>query len=524
MKVISKLRWAFALYITLLAALLTYHVSTIQGIVTTGQELTQISSRVRATSTEQLARIAQLGENAAKYWVTQDPGYFDKFDQLHSEYDTELRRLSALQLSDAERHEMTELTAVWDKLGNPSPRLRSFVKLRSTKAAQDSLSQLQEALDVIQLQTQRVGEASQATMSSQLESSERAAREAERLSWISAIGVLLLTVVISALIARSISEPLQRLKEGTHEVAAGQFDYRLDNSGGDEFAQVARDFNTMTERLGELDRMKRDFVSKVSHDLKTPLSSMQETISVLLDDISGPLTAQQRTLLELHQQSATRLSSMLAKLLDLSRLESGIEPDMQMVDAAWLLQHAVNQIGTARIDRGLNVEVDVPTNQILVESDADRMLQLLENLLENAVKFSPPDGTIRVELLAVTSRPDRIPEARWGAIRMHEAPSCAMFIAISDSGPGISDDQKERVFTRFYQTDAGRSIRGRGVGLGLTICREIVSTHGGTIWVSDNADGGTVFNVLIPGALSVPRDRTRMGTDSSFTGIEGENV
>src|SRR5690606_13042284 len=125
------------------------------------------------------------------------------------------------------------------------------------------------------------------------------------------------------------------------EVARGRFGYRLAAGRDDEFAQVARDFNTMTVRLDELDRMKRDFVSKVSHDLKTPLASMQETIDVMLDEVAGPLSPKQRRLLELNYQSGERLYAMLGKLLDLSRLEAGVfEPTIERVDLRELIRDA----------------------------------------------------------------------------------------------------------------------------------------------------------------------------------------
>src|SRR5690606_9687504 len=111
------------------------------------------------------------------------------------------------------------------------------------------------------------------------------------------------------------------LKAGTRAVARGDFDHRLPPGASREFAQVARDFNTMTRRLGELDSAQRDFVSKVSHDLKTPLASMRETANILLDEVPGPLTDPQRRLLRLHEESGERLAGMIAKLLSMSSLE-----------------------------------------------------------------------------------------------------------------------------------------------------------------------------------------------------------
>src|SRR6185437_13646621 len=131
----------------------------------------------------------------------------------------------------------------------------------------------------------------------------------------------------------------------------------------------------MTERLAALDRMKRDFVTGVSHDLKTPLTSMQETISILLDEVPGPVTEKQRTLLLLNQQSGARLSGMLAKLLNMSRLEGGLEPEMQVTDAAQLLSRAVTQAESAAEEHALRMELIEPDYRVLVECDQDRILQ-----------------------------------------------------------------------------------------------------------------------------------------------------
>ncbi|MEO7216717.1 MAG: HAMP domain-containing sensor histidine kinase [Gemmatimonadaceae bacterium] len=507
MKVVTKLRAAFALYITLLGVLLIYHVSTVRRSVETGHKLTELTSRVRATSTVQVTRVAQLSENAAKYAVTNDSGYLDKFRQLANAYASELHHVQSLSLSGGEQQEVGILTSEWESLGDPTARLASLGKVESYAERQDSLSVFQSALDALQLQTQRVGEATQAVMGEELERSASAATLAEQVSLLAAIGILFLTVVISAIIARSISEPLHRLTEGTHRVAEGQFDYRLDTTRNDEFSQVARAFNTMTRRLGELDSMKRDFVTGVSHDLKTPLTSMQETISVLLDELPGKLTDKQRTLLLLNRESGDRLAGMLAKLLNLSRLEAGLEPDLQVTDGAQLLRRAVGQVEGARNERGLGIDLVLPDHRLLIECDYDRILQVLDNLLENAVKFSPADGTVTVKMESVMDRPAEILPARWGLVHAKRKQASVMWITVADEGPGVPDTEKERIFDRFYQTTSGRAVRERGVGLGLAICREIVSAHGGAIWLADNPAGdGSVMNVLLPGAFRASPD------------------
>jgi two-component system sensor histidine kinase GlrK len=512
MSVATKLRGAFALYIALLAAVLVYHVRTVQRTVASGHALAEISERLSVTSTGQIVRIAQMGSDAEKYLVTRDRGYLDKIQQTARDYGNELRRFEGQPLDAGERMQVAPLAADWQQAEALTSLLLAGENALSPAA--QSVPRLQQALDRVRVGTQQLGEASQDALTRELSASERAGADAERVSWVAAVGALLLSIALSALLARSILEPLSRLKHGTREVAAGRFGHRLDATGHDELAQVARDFNSMTERLDELDRMKRDFVSKISHDLKTPLSSMQETNGVLLDELPGPLTSKQRRLLEIQQESAARLAGMLSKLLDLSRIEAGLEPDFQMLDIGQLIRSSVDRVSAARSESGVFVAFAEPASRQLVRADAEGLAQVLDNLIENALKFSPADGEVRVEVADVPPGSERVPAEHWSALRQRGLHDGALLISVIDQGPGVDDAEKARVFDRFFQAHAGRSVRGRGVGLGLTICQEIVGQHGGVIWVSDNTPHGAVFNVLLPGAV-------RVGGDASAPALAG---
>lgn len=482
MRVATKLAAASALHIGILTVLLVHHVRTIRDTVSTGYELTGISSRAYHTASDQAARISQLEENAAKYVVTRDSGYLSKYNELSAVFTDVLASLKQQPLSEQERIEIDALDEQWTAFLAQSRALSAGSGALTT----DLLLPLQERLDAIREHTRRLGTASQETMLAQLTRNTAAARRAERLSWISGGLVLILSVLVSAMIIRSITDGLGRLAAGTREVARGRFGHRLGDSRDDEFAQVARDFNTMTMRLGELDRMKRDFVSKVSHDLKTPLASMQETIVALLDEVPGPLLPRQRRLLELNRQSGERLYGMLAKLLDLSRLEAGVfAPRLERVE----LNELIDDVAEFHSQPDAPVAVEPPIPAMTLDCDRDRVEQLLHNLVENAVKFATPGGVaIRatfVEQTAGQPRACRLP---------------AVHIVVQDDGPGVNDDEKDRIFERFFQGAAGRSRTAGGVGLGLTICREIVAVHGGAIWVEDRPGGGSEFHVLLPDA------------------------
>ena len=488
MTVRARLRGAFALYIALLTAVLVYHVRTIRRSVESGRELTAIAARHRVVSNEQAGRVAEMSNVAEKYLVTRDAGYFERLVELAGEYAEEVRKLQGARLSVAERERIALLMERWRALEFELRRVS--VEADSNPAAvREVLAGIEPALDAIALETTRLAHASQAAMTAELERSERAATNAETIAWAAAGLALLLMLALSALIVRSIVRPLGRLANGTREISEGRLEFRLDENGRDELAQVAREFNAMAARLAELDRMKREFASNVSHDLKTPLSSMQEATAVMLDELPGPLTPKQRHLLSLNLESGRRLSSMIGKLLEISRLESmaAATEDFETIDLATIARGCVERAVAATPRQGPSVLFEEPEGRLVVRGNFDSLVRVVDNLLENAVKFSPADGTVRVSLEGRDGRAD---------------------ILVADEGPGIPDPDKARVFERFYQTASGRAVAARGVGLGLAICKRIVETHRGTIVVEDNEPRGSVFRVSLPALVSAETPET----------------
>jgi signal transduction histidine kinase len=493
----TRLGGAFALYIALLAGLSLYHIRTTRRAVASGRVLAQIAGRFRATSTTQLARIARVSSYAQKYSVTRDQRYLDGLDTTMTAFGVELHRLDSLSLTQGERQSLTRLEEAWRAVQEHAD------SLRHASAGRDSVlvESLQGTLDRTEVATGVLSAASQQAMSQELVEADLAEQSAEEFTLLTAGGAVLLSLLLSALLARSILNPLAMLTTGTHEVSAGRFGYRLEAEGRDELAQVAREFNSMTERLDALDRMKRDFVSKVSHDLKTPLSSMQETTGALLDGVAGPITASQRKLLAINHESGQRLHAMLTKLLDLSRLEAGMKPELHLMDARELVRRSVGRISDGAARGRVSLTLGDGVGQYLVKADAEGLVQVIDNLLDNALKFSPTDGNVRVRIIDLASRGDRVSADRWSSLhRPAGGRRGAVLITVADEGPGVPDAEKEKIFTRFYQSESGRAVRSRGVGLGLTICHEIVAAHGGTIWVSDNAPHGSLFNILLPEA------------------------
>lgn len=306
------------------------------------------------------------------------------------------------------------------------------------EASPDSLWQLVEMVREGQIGIDVLREASNAAMARELERSRALTRTMER----AALGVTLLAIALGALASWLLERAIARV-----------------------------------------DAVKEEFVASVSHDLKSPIATMQETHAVLLEGLAGPLTDRQRRLVGHNVESAGRLMSMVTKLLDLARLDARRGPELELVDVAAVAQRVVDRMDAAQrhsMRRAPSIVLDAPERPLLVLCEAENIERVLENLIENAIRYSPAEGRIVVGL-SYARRPD-----------------AGVLITVSDNGPGIPDAKKVAVFERFYRNGNARSTRGRGVGLGLTICRRIVDEHGGSIEFRDNTPTGAVAVVTLP--------------------------
>lgn len=267
---------------------------------------------------------------------------------------------------------------------------------------------------------------------------------------------------------------------------------------------LARENRRLRNQTQEVAQMKKDFISYVSHELKAPLASMQETTQLLLERIPGSLTEKQARLLELNLQSGKRLGRMLGNMLDLSRLEAGIvDYDMDDHDVAELVRRAVQEHNTAIGDGQISVASAVPHQPVLSSCDGSLILLLLDKVLENATYASGKRGPVNVAMTLHDDPPARMPAEFLKWTRIHADQAGFVLISIADSGPGIEDAQKQRVFEVFHHVGGGGQRS--NLGLGLSIARMLAEGHGGAIWVEDNPRGGSVFQILLPRSAAQPR-------------------
>ena len=484
MTVASRLWISFALLLSMLAAVVAVHVAAMRSTVHGTRALSAIASRQQAASA-QGRRLDDMSASIRKYAITRDPEYLERLASVARLYESQIRAFEIQALTPQEEAAARDLALAWTPVSAAIDSLVIEGSLRPVSAmSPDSARRVADEIDGLAGATDTFAAATRFAMLDELRGVDRRAASTTRLFWMIAVAALLMVGVLATVLVRSIVVPLDRLARATREIARGHFGAQLPASGTDELATVARDFNEMSARLEQLDRMKRDFISNVSHDLKSPLAAIQEANDALLDGLTGPLGDRQRRLLEMSRDSGRRLASMIHKLLDLSRLDARPTPARELLDLWALTQRAIDHVNATRDARGRGPTVifDQPV-RLLLRADAEEIAQVLDNLLENAVKFSPNEGTVRVTL---------------------DDEDGVAVLRVADQGPGVPDAERHRIFERFYQADAGRTTRDHGVGLGLAICRHVVDAHGGSIAVHDNEPAGAIFEVRIPGAIAVP--------------------
>ena len=252
----------------------------------------------------------------------------------------------------------------------------------------------------------RLGPLTDKALLEQIDSSNASIEQVRTLVWTGGVMALAAGLLVGFLVVRSITRPIDRLIRATRKISRGDLGIQVEAGGSYEVAELGRYFNLMVRCLGEADELKSDFISRVSHELKAPMASIQETTSLLLDGIPGPLNASQDKLLLLNRDSGDRLSRMIHELLQLSRLESGMECYLyERVNFVVLVQTVIDEIQPACAARGTWIELSPVEERMAIECDLDKMIQVVRNLVDNAIKFSPPDAPIRIRLARIMQEP-----------------------------------------------------------------------------------------------------------------------
>ncbi|OYT27568.1 MAG: hypothetical protein B6U97_01100 [Candidatus Altiarchaeales archaeon ex4484_96] len=344
-------------------------------------------------------------------------------------------------------------------------------------------------------------------------------------------GIILMTaLIISLLMVNNITQPLRKLSIASQKISSGQLDVRLPKPGKDEIGELALAFSQMIkevkssrqeledkvkrrtdelnnkiielensrlaalnlledlneeqektedayDKLKESDKMKDEFMNVAAHELKTPLVPIKGYLSMMEDDIKKYGDQDTEKSLAIISRNLDRLENLIDDILDISKLESGgMKFNMEKVDIAQIINDSVQDMQSFAYQKGLSLELDIESNLPRIEGDRRRLIQVVTNLINNAIKFTEK-GSIWV---------------------IAEKKDSEIVVSVKDEGIGIPSDKTNHLFTKFYQVDSSLSRRYGGTGLGLAICKGIIEHHWGRIWVESEMGGGSNFIFTIP--------------------------
>lgn len=308
----------------------------------------------------------------------------------------------------------------------------------------------------------------------------------KRIIGVASVG-LLMGVIGAIILSIMMTKPIKKMAAGARLIGQGKLDTKIEVDSRDELGDLAGDLNLMAEKLAELDQMKQDFVSSITHEFRSPLNAMGIHFDLLSKGNLGELNEKQLESLDILKKNASRLGVFIDDLLDVAKLERGkMVINSSLFDLGTVIKETRDFYRVQAEKKVISLEAEYAQDLPQVYADPDRTRQILTNLLNNAIKFTPEKGSINIE--AKTIKDDLIE------------------VAVRDSGMGIPEDQVDSIFNKFEQVKGVRQKIGgqKGTGLGLAIVKGLVEGQGGDIRVESEYGKGTVFFFTIPVRRNTP--------------------
>ena len=313
---------------------------------------------------------------------------------------------------------------------------------------------------------------------------------------------IVLSILASLILARRMVTPIRALRDGAAQIGAGDFGHRIDVHTGDELESLGEEFNQMTARLQEsythleekvkartrelneafqqieiANKHKSEFLANMSHELRTPLNAILGYTELIEDRIYGDVPEKIQEILERVGENGRHLLSLINDVLDLSKIEAGRLTlslnDYSMQD---LVQTVITSVESLAAEKNLTLKAKVPSDLVTGKGDEQRIAQVFLNLVGNAIKFTD-EGEVGIEVATSNS---------------------SFRVSVFDTGPGLSEDDRQGIFGEFRQVDGSSTRKKGGTGLGLSIARRIVEMHGGSIWVESTLGKGSTFCFTLP--------------------------
>ncbi len=455
------------------------------GVYTTlrFEQLNRITSSISAADSEVIRIVNKTKDNflsqvgfERKYIVSKDKDFYQQFMESQQIINRQLDEMASL-LDDKKKE--TLFTSLQGSYQKYISRCRN--DFNSTGKGSDSVDKEQLFTQFID-KLDQMKEMTKADIKTKIETSNEIGAQALRLNILATLAIIVMTVIIAFFNARTINRPILSLMQGTRKIAKKEFDTPLTISSPPEIKELADSLNFMCSRLRELDQMKEDFISHVSHELRTPLTSIKEATSLLVgENLKEKPSKEQDNLMLIIQEECERLIQAVNSMLDLSRMEAGMmEFQMYRYSLYPLVEKSVAKIKPIADKKEIMLDWHLEQGLPEVFIDWGKIDQVIVNLLGNALKFTASKGKVILSVYRKESTEKRRPSQEM------------VEICVSDNGCGISQKDLTEIFDKF------KKVHGKGTGLGLSIAKNIVTAHGGQIWVRSEPGQGSSFFFTLP--------------------------
>ncbi len=417
---------------------------------------------------------------SSKYLVFYDKGYYKRFHELEEEFAKEMQQLEALIKTPEKVGLLEEAKGLYDRFIFLLNVEFGFVEKKEEYLRGRYKNQEEEKVDEFNKKLGMITKIARLDRDKKLRTSSLISSDILKVCLITVAVVVFMGILILLFNTRSINRPILLLQNKTKEIADGKFEKIANIVSPPEIKELADHFNVMCERLKELDAMKLDIISHTSHELRTPLTAIREASGMLLEGSFASSREKQHELLTIVQEECERLINSVNRILDISCMEvKMIEYHFRECSLIPLVQKSVLKLAPIALSKEINLELQPPPTLPTVNIDGERVGQVLENLLGNALKFTPNRGEVKV------------------CISCKNVTKGFVEIAVSDTGNGIHKENLESIFDKFKRIDSGKETV-RGTGLGLSIVKYIIDAHGGKGWAQSKLGKGSTFFFTLP--------------------------
>jgi two-component system sensor histidine kinase GlrK len=412
-----------------------------------------------------------------KYVLTKDILLYEQFLSAKGDYTKFLSELLLIVDTPEKKESLNKTKNHYQRFQSLIDKEIEYLRANQSYAKRWYEQEMEKASDGILEELKKLEAYSRGDIQQRMKMLGESSASARKLVITMSAIAIVLVVVTSFLITRSITRPLTILMEKTKEISKGVFDDHLDIPSPPEISELTKAFNSMCGKLKMVDKMKSDFFSSMSHELRTPLTSIKEGISLLREGAGGAVPEKQKRLLAILSEESKRLIDLVNSLLDLSKMEAGMMTyTFQPGNLAPLIERAATEMIPLIEARKITLKTKIDEKLPMIKIDREKILQVLRNLIGNAVKFTPEGGQVRV-VARLMNR--------------------GVEVSVSDTGPGITKENLTTIFEKFHQAPFKHSNHIKGTGLGLAIVKHVITAHGGRVWAESEPGQGSSFIFIL---------------------------